>query len=129
MQGILRFLRQTTSNRRASGSLVGVRIILTACETREDALKIARRLVEERLVACVNVIPGVTSVYPWKGKIEEASEVLLVIKTTAGKVDEVYAELKKIHPYEVPEMVTIPVEHESDAYRDWMEHWIWRHQG
>ena len=103
-----------------------MKIIVTTCETREQAVKIARHLVEGRFAACVNVLPGVTSVYPWKDKIDEAGELLLLIKTDAGKVTEARAELARVHPYEVPEMVTLDVEHASEAYRDWLEKWIWQ---
>ncbi|MFN0106084.1 MAG: divalent-cation tolerance protein CutA [Bryobacteraceae bacterium] len=103
-----------------------MKIILSTCETREDALRIADHLVAGRFAACVNILPGVTSVYPWKDKIEEASEVLLLIKTAAEKVDETREELKRVHPYDIPEVVTVDVEHASQAYRDWLEKWIWQ---
>jgi periplasmic divalent cation tolerance protein len=95
-------------------------VVLSACASDQEALRIARALVESRLAACVNVLPQVRSVYRWKGAVEEAAAVLLVIKTTAGLLDELGAELRKLHSYELPEMVALPIAAGSPEYLDWI---------
>jgi len=94
-------------------------VILCTVPDEATAEKIARGLVEERLAACVNAIPGVKSFYRWQGKIETDTEIQLVIKTRAGRFDELAAWIKASHPYEVPEIVAIPTERVSDAYLAW----------
>ncbi len=98
-----------------------LRVGLCTAPDLESGLKLARALVEERLAACVNVIPRVTSVYRWQGEIEQNDEVLLVIKT-AATVD--LARLKDrlltVHPYDVPELLLLPVSYGLDKYLDWM---------
>ena len=83
------------------------------------AEKLAKGLIEERLAACVNTIPGVRSFYRWQGKIENDTEVQLLIKTRRGRFDELAAWIKANHPYEVPEIVAIPAERVSDEYLAW----------
>jgi periplasmic divalent cation tolerance protein len=85
-----------------------------------DGERIARALVEERLAACVNVVPGVVSVYRWKGAVEREGELLLVIKTMAEQVDALKARLLELHPYELPEVVVIPIVGGHGAYLDWL---------
>jgi periplasmic divalent cation tolerance protein len=96
-------------------------IALTTCATREDALRIARRLVEARLAACVNVVPNVTSVYRWQGAIEESAEWLLLIKTASGLLENLKEELRKIHPYEVPELIAVNIVDGAGPYLDWLD--------
>src|SRR5262245_35605965 len=79
-------------------------VVLSALGAPRDAERIARALVEERLAACVNVVPGVVSVYRWKGVVERENELLLVIKTLADRVDALKARLLELHPYELPEV-------------------------
>jgi periplasmic divalent cation tolerance protein len=95
-------------------------VVLSACASDEEALRIARALVERRLAACVNVVPGVRSVYRWKGAVEEAAESLLVIKTTAALVERLGVELRKLHSYELPEMVALPVAAGLAEYLEWI---------
>jgi periplasmic divalent cation tolerance protein len=85
-----------------------------------DADRLAEALVGERLAACVNLVAPVTSVYRWEGAIERGAEVLAVIKTTADRVDALAARLRELHPYQVPELVVIPVERGLPAYLDWV---------
>jgi len=87
----------------------------------EDASRIARALVERRLAACVNVVPGLTSVYRWKGQIESEAESLLVIKTRRERVDELKAALAALHPYEVPELIVLPIEDGHAPYLAWLD--------
>ena len=96
-------------------------VVLTTLGGDEDAAAIARTLVEERLAACVNVVPGVTSIYRWKGSIEQDEEQLLLIKTTADLVESLKVRLHQIHPYEMPEFLVMPVSGGSDAYLRWVD--------
>jgi periplasmic divalent cation tolerance protein len=96
-------------------------LIVILCTAPDDAVAdmLARGLVEERLAACVNAIPALKSVYRWQGKIEADVEVQLIIKTRHGRFDEVAAWLKANHPYDVPEIIALPVEQVSDEYLQW----------
>lgn len=86
----------------------------------ELAQTIARSLVEERLAACVNVLPGVTSIYRWEGRICEDAEVVLVIKTTAGRLDALTSRVRDLHTYQVPEVVAVPIVAGSAPYLAWV---------
>ncbi len=81
------------------------RIVLTTAGTKEEAHKIARALVERQLAACVNIVPQVESVYRWEGEVEEATEWLLLIKTTAAGFARVREAIRELHSYELPECV------------------------
>ena len=83
-------------------------------------MELARTLVRERLAACVNRIPGVSSVYEWQGRICETGEQLLVIKTTPECYPALEARLKTLHPYEIPEIIAIPIVTGSSAYLAWL---------
>jgi periplasmic divalent cation tolerance protein len=96
-------------------------IVLTTTGSEEEARKIARHLVENRLAACVNILPQVESIYRWEGKVESAKEWLLVIKTTAGKFAAVRDAIRDLHSYELPECVAISIEDGSPAYLQWLE--------
>ena len=87
----------------------------------EDAERIARVLVERRLAACVNVVPGVVSVYRWKGEVCRDEERLLVIKTRADRLEALREALVGLHPYEVPELVALPIESGHPPYLDWLD--------
>ena len=99
-------------------STEAVRVILVTAPANE-AENIARKLVEERLIACANIIPGVVSLYWWKGAIEEDREQQLVIKTTRERVSAIEARFHEPHPYELPEFVVLSGE-ASTAYLDWL---------
>ena len=96
------------------------RIVLTTCGNQDDAERIARALLDRRLAACVNILPGIRSLYRWKGKIEEDGELLLLIKTAAGAVDALKAAVADLHPYDVPELVVLPLEDGAASYLDWI---------
>ena len=96
-------------------------IVLSTCSSREEADRIARGLVEERLAACVNVVEGVSSVYRWKDAVQEDSEILLIIKSRRDLVARLNERLAAMHTYEVPEAIAIPVVDGSAAYLDWLE--------
>ena len=97
-----------------------LRLILTTCANRDEAERIARALVEDRLAACVNLIAGVTSVYRWQGAVDTSSETLLLIKTTADRVDQVETALRRLHSYELPEFLVLPVDSASQLYAAWI---------
>jgi len=95
-------------------------IILTNLPDRASALKLAGELVEQRLAACVNVLAECSSVYRWEGRIKSATEVTVLIKTRAQRYDEVEAEIRRLHPYELPEIVAVPVVRGLDEYLEWV---------
>jgi len=97
-----------------------IRLLYSTVGSIEDAEKIADNLVRERVAACVGFVPRITSVYRWKGRIERETETMLIIKTAADRVDAAMARLRELHPYEVPEIVVIPVERASESYCDWV---------
>lgn len=87
---------------------------------RDDALRIGRTLVEERLVACVNVLDGMRSVYRWQGKVEEAQEAVLIAKTRSELVEQVTARVQELHTYDCPCVVSWNLEAGNPAYLDWI---------
>ena len=95
-------------------------IVLTTLGAETDAVAFARVLVDERLAACVNVLPAMTSVYRWKGAIEEDGEQQLVIKTSSDRVAALEARFHELHPYDVPEFLVISVTGGSSAYLGWL---------
>jgi periplasmic divalent cation tolerance protein len=97
------------------------KIILSTCGDREAAERIARRLVEQQLAACVNILPGVQSIYRWQGAVASDPEVLMLIKTRADLVPEVQSAITSLHSYEIPEFLVLPVSAGSAAYLGWME--------
>ena len=96
-------------------------VVFSACATPDEARAIARKLIEERLAACVNITPGARSLYRWKGVIEESEECLLVIKSTRNLFGRLRAELEKAHTYETPEVIAVPVVDGAPNYLNWME--------
>ena len=99
----------------------GPLVALTTVGTAEDAERIARALVEQRLAACVNVVPGVVSVYRWKGAVERDDEWLLVMKTTSERLEPLREALVALHPYELPELVALPIVGGHAPYLAWLD--------
>ncbi len=95
-------------------------VILITAPSEESAETLARALVEERLAACVNLVPGVRSIYHWKGAIEDEREILCVVKTARDKVASLRARVLAMHPYQVPEILVLPVEASHPAYLEWL---------
>jgi len=95
-------------------------VVLCTAPTVEVAAALARALVEARLAACGNVVPGLRSIYRWQGQVEDQPEVLLVLKTTREWFPALRDELLRRHPYEVPEVLALPVEAGSAAYLEWL---------
>jgi periplasmic divalent cation tolerance protein len=98
------------------------RIVLVTCGTLSEARTIARRVVQKRLAACVNVLLSpMNSYYTWKNKLEVAREYLLVMKTTLNRLPQLEKEVKRLHSYEVPEFITLPITYGSGAYLSWVQ--------
>ena len=96
-------------------------VILVTAGNHEEAMKIARSLVEEERVACVNVIDGVASVFRWKGKLEEQSESLLIIKTRTVRLQDVIQRVKALHSYDVPEIIALPIVEGNPSFLKWID--------
>lgn len=95
-------------------------LLLCTHPDAEAAKVLARQLVAEKLVACMNVLPQGLSIYRWQGEIEESAEVLLLMKTRAAYFDELCARIHDLHPYEVPEVIAVPITQLDDAYAQWL---------
>jgi periplasmic divalent cation tolerance protein len=95
-------------------------VALTTCPDAQTAKALAEAIVQERLATCVNRISGVASTYFWDGRLQDESEILLIIKTSEARVDELKARLKSLHPYELPELVMLPVAGGNEAYLEWV---------
>lgn len=96
-------------------------VVLSTCANAEEAEKIARRLIETHLAACVNVLAGARSFYRWQGAVEDSAECLLLIKTSRARFPEMRAELERLHSYEVPEIVALPIMDGSLNYLNWLD--------
>lgn len=86
----------------------------------EEGKKIGKALVEERLAACANIVPGITSIYRWEGKLESSDEVLLIIKTMKNFFEELKERTLRLHPYSVPEIVAFPIIEGNPSYLKWI---------
>jgi len=95
-------------------------VVLCTLPRGDAAAAIARTLVEERLAACVNLVPEVRSIYAWQGKVEDEGEVLALIKTTADELPALRERLVALHPYDVPEVLALPVEDGHGPYLGWV---------
>lgn len=105
---------------------VSARVVLSTTAGPEEAARIGRALVEERLAACATLVPGVQSIYPWKGVIESSVETLLVLKTSASQIAALETRLHELHSYETPEFLVLDVDGGSRGYLDWLEAWLRR---
>jgi periplasmic divalent cation tolerance protein len=99
----------------------GHAVVLSTVGTEDEASRIARALVERRLAACVNVVPGVRSTYRWQGAVRTDAEWLLVVKTRRDRFDEVRAAIRELHAYEVPEIVMLDIAEGDAAYLEWID--------
>src|SRR5690349_13367442 len=95
-------------------------VVLTTFPSADKAAEIARVLVEERLIACANVLPPVRSFYRWQGKVHDEAEVLALLKTAAEGLERLQQRLRELHPYEVPEMLALRVESGWPPYLEWL---------
>ena len=96
-------------------------LVLSTCPDRDTARQLAERLVEQRLAACANIVPGLESIYEWKGKIERDSEVLLIIKTRQDHYERVEATIQQYHPYELPEILQVSLNGGLRSYLEWID--------
>jgi len=97
-----------------------IRVVLVTVPNLDDGCTLARRLVSERLVACGNVIPGLTSVYRWEGEVQEEREALVMLKTTAAALPDLKTRVMELHSYDVPEFLALPVTDGLDPYLRWI---------
>jgi periplasmic divalent cation tolerance protein len=95
-------------------------VVLVTCPSQEVGEKIGQALVHDRLAACVNVVPGLTSIYRWEGKLCRDGEVLLVIKTRRTRLPALIRRVKGLHPYSVPEVIALPLVGGSPPYLSWV---------
>ena len=95
-------------------------LIYTTLPSLDDAKRLGEALVAARLAACVNMFPGMISIFEWKGAREEANEVAMIIKTRAGLAEQVMQEVKRLHPYELPALLVLPTGGGSDEYCGWI---------
>lgn len=98
----------------------GTLLVLVTGPDRETLAGMGRRLVNERLCACVNVLPGLTSIYRWEGAVEEEPEALALLKTTRGRLGDAEARVRELHPYDEPEFLAFDVEAGSPSYLAWV---------
>jgi len=95
-------------------------LVLVTVPTAEQAAALARALVEERLAACGNVVPGLRSIYRWEGQVHDEAEALLLLKTTRARFEPLRQAVLRLHPYQVPEVLALPVEAGSAPYLEWL---------
>ncbi len=96
-------------------------IVLVTAPSPDEAQKIARLLLEKRRAACVNIVPGVDSLFHWQGKLESARETLMIVKTKAALLDEVVKIVKSAHSYTCPEVIALPIVGGNPEYMDWID--------
>jgi periplasmic divalent cation tolerance protein len=95
-------------------------VVLVTAPDADQAAQLGRALVEQKLVACANVVPAVRSIYRWEGRIEDSTEALLVLKTPRFRMKELVDRVTELHPYDVPEVIALPVEEGHARYLDWV---------
>jgi len=96
-------------------------LVSITTSSSEEAESIAEAIVQERLAACVNIVPAITSIYRWQGEVHRDGEVLLIAKSRPGLFDPLVARVKKLHSYEVPEIIALPITAGSKAYLKWID--------
>ncbi|MGO4883405.1 MAG: divalent-cation tolerance protein CutA [Bryobacteraceae bacterium] len=96
-------------------------VAFSTCATEEEAVRLARALVETRVAACVTIVPGARSIYRWQGKVEESAECLLMIKSSLPDFEALRQTLEKTHSYEVPELLALQVAEGAPRYMRWLE--------
>lgn len=96
------------------------RVVLVTVPDEVTGQSLVRRLVEEEVVACGNIVPGITSVYRWQGRVEQDTEALVVFKTTAAGAERLVRRVPELHPYDVPEVLVLPVEAGHRPYMEWI---------
>jgi len=102
------------------GAKMTYSLIISTASSRDEAQHIARALVDRKLVACVNIVGPIESIYRWKGEIENSQEFMLLMKTESDRFDRVREAVKALHSYEVPEVIQVPIENGLPAYLEWI---------
>jgi periplasmic divalent cation tolerance protein len=95
-------------------------LVFTTLPSADKAAELAKTLVEERLAACANLLPAIRSIYRWQGKLQDENEVLVLLKTRAEHLERLKLRILELHPYEVPEVLAVPVEAGYQPYLDWL---------
>jgi periplasmic divalent cation tolerance protein len=96
-------------------------VVLSTCDSEAQAARVAHHLVEHRLAACVNIIPGARSIYRWQGKVEATTELVLMVKSRRDLFDRLRAAIQEVHSYEVPEVIALPIVDGSERYLAWLD--------
>ncbi|KAM7003766.1 protein CutA homolog [Passerculus sandwichensis] len=96
-------------------------VVFVTCLNEHIARDIARAIMDRRLAACVNILPKSSALYFWKGELEESTEILLLVKTRTSKIGELSNYVRSIHPFEIPDIISLPIEQGNPAYLRWME--------
>jgi periplasmic divalent cation tolerance protein len=96
-------------------------VVYITVPSRDVGLEIAKILVEGKLAACVNIVPGISSIYHWQGEIEQDDEFLLIAKTPAAHFNRLSSTVKRVHPYDVPEVIALPIIAGSNEYLAWID--------
>ena len=99
-------------------------VVYVTVDKMDVAKNIARELVEKKLAACCSILPNVNSIYYWDGKVQDDTEILMMIKSHFEKFDLIEEEITKIHPYEVPEIIVVPISKGSEKYLNWLKETI-----
>lgn len=105
------------------------RVVLTTAPDLDTARRLGRAMVERRLAACVQMLPGALSLYSWEGQLQEESEVLLIAKTSADRVPAVEAYLAEAHPYDTPECLALASDRIAPRYGEWLLNWVGAEDG
>ncbi|MFV2057836.1 MAG: divalent-cation tolerance protein CutA [Thiohalomonadales bacterium] len=95
-------------------------LVLTTCPDKDSAHTVAHSLIEGRLAACVSILPPITSIYRWQGKIESNEELMLLIKTKNSQFSAIKEQILDVHPYELPEIISVPISNGLDQYLRWV---------
>ncbi len=101
--------------------MTGSSVILVSASSEIEAEKIANKLVEDKLAACVSIIPNMRSIYTWEGKIEKSDEYLMIIKTRGELFDRVKTAIKELHSYKIPEIISLSIDHALEDYVRWIQ--------
>lgn len=96
-------------------------VVFVTTGSQNEAEKIATTLVEEKLIGCANIIPKVTSIYRWEGKVEKDAEALMIIKTRQSLLGKLVKRVKELHSYDVPEVIAMPIDDGNEDYLSWLE--------
>lgn len=99
-------------------------VILVTASNKTEAEKIAKALLEQKLIACSNLVDGVRSLFWWEGKIEDQQEVMMILKSERSLFSKVEAVIKSLHSYQVPEIISMPVVESHQGYLEWMQSWL-----